>query len=380
MRIGFVYEPFDARAGSFGEHGYFLAGELIRRGHELWGPGLPDMPGAVGLPLGRLGKWQMIRHVDVLYIRVGVLHWLERCTLLRLLRPACPVVWEINGTSEEVLAATLPEKEALRLCRRDVRRKRWMAPLVDVAFCVGESLAEYARRAYGVRRCVAIPNGGDLSAYMPDGGGTALAALTGRFKVFWAGSAGQPWQGLDLIFEAARQCERIAPDVLFVLMLGGSCDSRGLPHYSNTLYLAGADRLTARRYLADADCVVAVYHQGPWRALSVGYPLKVMHAMAARKCVIVDPHCAEVVRDGVDGLVIPEDAGSLVRAILRLRDDAPLRERLAASARQRIESRYSWRHVVDRIEPVLRELVEAGPRLRRTAGRPKAPAPCGNWP
>lgn len=374
MRIGFVYEPFDARAGSFGAHGHFLAHELVRRGHELWGPGLPAMPGLVSLAANKWGKLTMLRHVDLLYIRVGVLHWLERCTLLRLLRPMCPVVWEINGTSEEILAGASPSADALRRCRRDVRRKRWMAPLVDAAVCVGESLADYARRCYGLRRCVAVPNGGDLSACMPQGGGTVLGSLPNRFKVFWAGDAGLPWQGLDLIFEAARQCERIAPDVLFVLLLGGKRPPAGLPHRCNTLCLAGTDRLTAHRYLADADCAMAVYRESPWRALPTGFPLKVMDAMAARKPVIADAHSTDIVRDGVDGLIIPATGDALVHAILRLRGDAGLRERLAASARERIESGYTWRHVVDQIEPLLFELIGRGSAKRSRSTNERAPA------
>jgi len=365
MKIGFVYEPFDARAGSFGAHGYFLARELVRRGHELLGPGLPEMPGLVPLPNNKWGKLTMARHADLLYIRVGILHWLERCTWLRLFRPSCPVVWEINTTSEEILGGDSPDPTAVRRCRTDIRRKRRMARLVDAAVCVGDLLADYARRQYGIRRCVAVPNGGDLSAYMPNGGGTVLATMHERFKVFWAGDAGVPWQGLDLLAEAARRCERIAPDVLFVVMLGGKRPRTDLPHYANTLYLAGADRLTAQRYLADADCLAAMTLPCRWRGLPGGYALKVLEAMAARKPVIADDDAADLVRDGMDGLMVRQGSvDALVQAILRLRDDAGLRERLAASARTRIESAFTWRHVVDRIEPLLLELV-AG---RRTAG------------
>lgn len=365
MRIGFVYESFDASVGSFGAHGYFLATELIRRGHELWGPGLPDMPGCVSLPPNRWGKLRMIRHADVLYIRVNNLHWMERCTWLRLLRPRCPVAWELNGTSETLLHGGLPESKAEELHGRDVRRKRRMAKLVDVAFCIGRSRAEYAREVYGLRQCVAIPNGGDLDARRPDGGGTAMAAVKDRFKVFWAGDASLPWQGLDQIVQAAAICERQAQDVLFVLMLGGPGAAPRLPHLANTVLLSGRDRSTVCRYLADCDCALSLYREDPGRQLRLAYPLKTLEAMAARKPVVFDWASEEFARDGIDGLRVAGDAESLVRAIVRLRDDAALRDRLAESARRTIEESLTWRHVVDRIEPVLLDLVP--PRWRAAA-------------
>jgi glycosyltransferase involved in cell wall biosynthesis len=302
---------------------------------------------------------------------------MERCTWLRVFRPSCPVVWEINGTSDDLLAGDAPDRHALQQYRRDVRRKRRMARLVDAAFSVGPLRAEYARRIYGVRRCLSIPNGGDLAAFLPQGGGTALAAMRDRFKVFWAGDAGQPWQGLGMLLAAARICETSAPDVLFVLMLGGKHVPASLPHAKNVLYLAGGDRPTACRYLADADCAVAVYKPCAWRSSSTLYPLKALEAMAARKPLIFDDLSRDVARDGVEGLHVRPDAESLADAVRRLRADTALRETLAANARARIESAYTWRHVVDRIEPVLLELVRRpsqriAPSSQRRPGPPLA--------
>ena len=368
MNIGFVYEPFDARTGSYGAHGHYLARELVRRGHTLVGPGLPDGPGLVSLPNDKWGKLRMLRHANVLYIRIGVMHWLERCTLLRLLKPSCPVVWEINGMAEEILSGPQPEAERVRILRRDVRRRRLMAPFVDAAVCVSDVLAEYARQRYGIRRAVVAPNGGDLKTHLPAGGGTALADLQDRFIVLWAGSADLPWQGVEQIFDAARRCERIAPDVLFVLLLGGrGGPNRDLPHLRNTLLLGRTDRETVGRYVADSDCVAVIYRScelgglPEWcRRYSPMSPLKLFEAMSARKPVIATAigQIQEVVRDGVEGLLIPENADALVDAILRLRGDAALRDRLAAAAQARIESAYTWRHTVDRIEPLLLELAE----------------------
>lgn len=376
MKIGFVYEPFDANAGSFGAHGYCLATELVRRGHKLWGPGLPEMPGCVSLRNDKWGKLRMARHADLLYIRPGNASALERCTWLRLLRPRCPVIWEINGTTDEMLGGYAPDDATLHRYRREIRRKRLLARLVDAAVCVSSELADYAARYYGIRRCIVAPNGGDPATYLPQGGGTFLADLNDRFIVFWAGDAGFPWQGVGDMLAAARRCEREAPDVLFVLLLGGRDVRTSWPHGRNTILLHGTDRPTVRRYLADAHCVTVLYRWHgvcDWRRAH-GSSLKLFEAMAARKPVIATAlgQQTEVVRDGVDGLLVPEDTDALVRAILRLRSDPALRERLAAAARERIESAYTWRHTVDRIEPLLLELAGRGlpdPTSRQAASR-----------
>jgi glycosyltransferase involved in cell wall biosynthesis len=380
MKIGFVYEPFDASSGSCGGHGYFLARELSRRGHELIGPNLPAGPGWTPVANTRWGKLAMLRRADVLYIRPGVLHWHERCTWLRLLRPSLPVVWEINGVSEELFGRGLADGEALRRCEKDVRAKRWMAPLVDAAVCVAESLAAYAERRYGIRRTVVAPNGGDPSDAEAARGTTVLSTMPERFKVVWAGGADQPWQGLDQLIAAARMCEAAQPDVLFVLLLGGKAPAFEIPDLRNVLALRGADRLTVARYLADADCAAVLYRRvdpagvpswcrgfDPYETRS---PLKLFEAMAAGKPVIATAvgQTCEVVRDGRQGLLIDREPTSLVDAIVRLRDDAALREGLGRAARERIASAYTWRHTVDRIEPLLFEV--AG---RRGAIRADAP-------
>ncbi|MGE0518828.1 MAG: glycosyltransferase family 4 protein [Candidatus Binatia bacterium] len=70
-----------------------------------------------------------------------------------------------------------------------------------------------------------------------------------------------------------------------------------------------------------------------------------LEAMACGVPVIsatdADPGELEIVRDGEAGLVVRrDDAGALVRAMLRLCDDAALRRALGARGRHRVESRF----------------------------------------
>ena len=361
MKIGFIYPPFDAHCGSFGLHGYELARELIARGHELHVVGTEPRPGLVAHAPDRLGKLRLLRHVDLLYIRVGFMSWLERCTWLRLLRPSVPVVWEMNAPSEEALQFG-NGPDCLAAFRRDLARKRRLARLVDAAVCVSDVMADYTRDRFGIDRCVVAPNGADPAAFERlDPEPTVLARFDNRFVVFWAGDPSLPWQGLDQITEAADICRGSAPDVLFCMLLAGEPHTP-LAHRDNMLLLKGTDSATARRYLRDADVSLAVYHTYAWSPVGFyGSSLKLFESMAAGKPTIATDigQSRQVVRDGVNGLLVPADGRAVARAILQLRDDPALCRRLGEAARQRIASAYTWRHTVDHIEPLLCELVEA---------------------
>ncbi|PYQ46779.1 MAG: glycosyltransferase WbuB, partial [Acidobacteria bacterium] len=66
------------------------------------------------------------------------------------------------------------------------------------------------------------------------------------------------------------------------------------------------------------------------------------------------PPLTEIVREGQEGLHAREgDAQALAAALVRLADDAALRRRLGASARQRVVERYSWARHCEQLEGVL---------------------------
>ena len=75
------------------------------------------------------------------------------------------------------------------------------------------------------------------------------------------------------------------------------------------------------------------------------------------------PGCREVVTHDVDGLLVPaRNATALARAIARLHDDLPLRERLGRAAREKAVAAFDEQIVIQRTLEVYRELVEADPR------------------
>jgi glycosyltransferase involved in cell wall biosynthesis len=85
----------------------------------------------------------------------------------------------------------------------------------------------------------------------------------------------------------------------------------------------------------------------PWTEHFAYYasPMKLFEYMASQRAIVASdlPSTAEVVKDGESALLYPPgDVDALAQAIMRLRDDRSLRERLANCAYQQVMEHYTW--------------------------------------
>lgn len=121
-------------------------------------------------------------------------------------------------------------------------------------------------------------------------------------------------------------------------------------------------------WVARADDMPAV-----WRGAHIavlpshreGMPRTLLEAAACgRPLVATDvPGCRELVHDGDNGLLVPlRDVAALADAIERLARDAPLRARMGAHARARVESHYGDDVVIGEMIGVYREAIAMGER------------------
>ena len=91
-----------------------------------------------------------------------------------------------------------------------------------------------------------------------------------------------------------------------------------------------------------------------------GLPVVLMEAMAMQiACVSTSiTGVPELIRDGIDGLLVPpSDLDALTGALARLMDDDELRERLAVRGRKRVLEHYDLRHNVEKLADVFAERV-----------------------
>lgn len=215
----------------------------------------------------------------------------------------------------------------------------------------GEDLA-WSRRLRLVRRGRSglLGNGVDLSHFDPTGvAPERLAALRKELGIgegtLVVGTVGRlvTEKGYRELSLAARDVRRVLPDVRFLAVgpgdlaerdaIGGDLDGAGL--------LFTGMRTDVRDLLALMD----VFVLATWRE---GVPRSAIEAAAmGRAMVLTDIRgCREVVRNGVEGILVPpRDPRALTGALLRLLRDPGLRARLGAAARARALERFDERSV-----------------------------------
>jgi glycosyltransferase involved in cell wall biosynthesis len=138
---------------------------------------------------------------------------------------------------------------------------------------------------------------------------------------------------------------------------------------------------TLRRRSAERGVAGHVHFLGPRRdipdllracdvfvfpSLFEGLGLALIEAMAAG-CVCVASAVGpvtEIVRDGVDGFLVPPgDDAALARAVLQAMDDAPQRRMVSASAKESAARRFDPEAAADRLEAIYERVLAAPGRV-----------------
>ena len=194
-----------------------------------------------------------------------------------------------------------------------------------------------------------------------------------RFLPVAAGGLGAPlrvllaarllWdKGLAEYVDAARELRRQGRDIAF--LLAGDPDP-GNPAAVPEVTLQAWVAEGLLRWLGHVDDMPALYGSVDVVVLPSyreGLPKGLIEAGASGLPLITTdvPGCREVVRNEVDGLLVPaKNAGALAEAIARLHDDPALRTRLGAAAREKALAEFDERIVIEKTIGVYRELLPA---------------------
>ncbi len=169
-------------------------------------------------------------------------------------------------------------------------------------------------------------------------------------------------KGWDILVRAIPHVLRVVPDARFVFAGHTGRDSAAFDALVGDLGVRGAIDLLGR--VDEAEKVRALRSATvltlPERYAGFGLPL--VEAMTVGTPVVTTnvPSCNEIVRDGETGLLVPpDDPPALAAGIVRLLQDAELRERLARAAAVDARTRYSSGAMARSMAALYASLIEA---------------------
>jgi glycosyltransferase involved in cell wall biosynthesis len=168
------------------------------------------------------------------------------------------------------------------------------------------------------------------------------------------------YKGYRQVVEAARLVWRERPEARFVFVGPRTTESEqffAIQSDPRIIELPAVDELTKSSALAACDIFCMPSTQ---ESLGVVY----LEAWSFRKPVIAaDIEIArEVIADGEDGLLVPQEAPAIAEAILKLLRDDAVRMQMGEAGCRKVRECYDWERLTGQIEAVYRDLVE------RTAG------------
>jgi len=356
--------PWHAGAGGGQAATDDLARALAARGHDVQAiyPGRPVSapykvcwvapsvrPVVVAARVARAARRVLSRSAcDVIHSTGYEGAWLPRarCRVATSHHPDLPA-WEPPPWSQPAARlGFLRRQQQAWLERRALAR-------ADGAVFVSAFARDQARtRGYPTRAHRVIPNGVDPALFSP------LAEEPPLPLVFFFAGRLDDQKGVDVLLEAFRRLPR-GPRLR---LAGTGPREEDYRRLASSLGIDGAVRFlgaVARDRLPALMCESHVFVL-PSRYENL--PLGILEAMACGRPVVAARvgGVAEMVEDGVEGLLVdPDDPHVLALALRRLHEDAAQRKRMGEAGRRRVVGRFTWDAVAAETEAFYAELVRS---------------------
>jgi glycosyltransferase involved in cell wall biosynthesis len=284
-------------------------------------------------------------------------------------RTGVPVVYHSHNLMGDELATYFARPVARRLAAvagalADAQIPRRADAVI--ALCDWSAARLRAAGCDAVRLHVIPPAVEDEGALDPNPAARAAFGLDpADFVVGYCGNL-DAYQNLPLLFEgfarfAAGSGERRLPSRprLLIATHSPSGELRELARAHGLgdalVVVDAAGHSEARMAVAASDIL------GLPRRLGSGYPVKLLNYMSSARAVVTAGCGSKVLRDGLDGVVVPDDdPAALSDALERCRADRAWCEALGKQARQSFLARLTWQAVLPQIEDVYAGLREQG--------------------
>ena len=271
---------------------------------------------------------------------------------------------------EPAFASTLPRLDA---------QPDWLQSRLDQECELADHIlvgSRFALRSFieaGIApgRVAVIPYGVDISLFRPSGDRQAAARVRERGTTLSAVFVGQIAQrkGISYLLRAMKMLRGSGVDLTLIGRYSG--DPAALaPYHDCFRYLPHMPRAALADVYRKADVFV-------FPTLIEGLPLVVLEAMASGLPVITTPNGpADVVRDGIDGFVVPiRDPAAIAEKLDCLRSNPALRAEMGRRARARAEQ-FDWaRYCRGAVDFLVASGALSGPRSTDAQQVPGATTP-----
>jgi glycosyltransferase involved in cell wall biosynthesis len=205
--------------------------------------------------------------------------------------------------------------------------------------------SEYVRESlisHGVdpARVAVVPYGVDTERFRP-----GPRTHSGKFRLLYAGQVSRRRKGIRYLLEAVKQLNLPALECVLIGHAVGA-ESMLAPYRDHFTHMPNVPHRQLHTYFQAADAFV-------YPSLHEGSAIATYEALASGLPVITTPNSGSVVRDGIEGFVVPiRDVEALKEKILLLYRDQRLREEMAHRARERAEE-FTWKAYRQRLGAVL---------------------------
>jgi starch synthase len=204
-------------------------------------------------------------------------------------------------------------------------------------------------RGVPAAKIAVIPYGVDVERFRPP----AAPRPRQRLRLLFVGHLSQR-KGIGYVLEAARRLRGLPGLELVLVGRKVGAEAAFAPHADLFRYVSHVPFHEVHTLFQDADVFV-------YPSLHEGSAFVTYEALASGLPIVTTPNAGSVVRDGVEGYVVPiRDVDTLVERIERLHRDPDLRHAMGDAARARALN-FTWTHYRRRVAAQLDAWLAAPP-------------------
>ncbi|MBE0476881.1 MAG: glycosyltransferase family 4 protein [Coriobacteriia bacterium] len=339
-------------------HGIIEGLERLGWAVDLFEPGYSG-GAAPGAP-GRLAEFARVQrrlirclrtgHYDALYIRGHALAWLAARAARRL---GVPVIQECNGPYTDFYAMW-PRARLAKPVIEYMARSQFARATARIA--VTPELASWLEAETGSPAAI-IGNGADTGLFTPEARSSHSATLPERYAVFFG--ALSPWQGIDLLLDAAEHEDW--PNGVALIMVGDGVLRPKVDRAATTSTRVVAAGVVPYHevpgIVSGSIASMVLSHRPAEWGLS---PLKLYESMACGTPVVVAdvPGTSTVVREHGCGVVVPlDDSAGVARAVGYIASHPEAAGEMGVRGREASERHYSWRARAEATSEVIEDAI-----------------------